>query len=70
MQDDRARPWWRFGLVWMVIAGPALMVMVGFTLLYLAITIPDPVEDSYYHQGVEAQRDRAATGVVPKATKP
>ncbi|MDR3451981.1 MAG: FixH family protein [Rhodoferax sp.] len=74
MKNDRARrPWWKFGLLWMVIAGPALMVMISFTLAYLAIAFPDPVEDSYYHQGVETHRDGAAIGAVPKvpmATKP
>lgn len=68
MKDDCARrPWWKFGLLWMVIAGPALMIMVSFALAYLAVAFPDPVEDSYYHQRVETYRDRATLGAVPKA---
>ncbi|WP_077563489.1 FixH family protein [Polaromonas sp. C04] len=68
MKDDRARrPWWKFGLLWMVIAGPALMVMISFTLAYLAVTFPDPVEDSYYHQGAGTHRGAATLGAVPKA---
>jgi hypothetical protein len=38
-----AKPWWSFGMVWMIIAGPALVVVAAFVTLYLAITIPDPV---------------------------
>ena len=37
------KPWWSFGMVWMVIAGPAVVVVAAFITLYLAITIPDPV---------------------------
>lgn len=42
-------PWWRFGHVWLVIAGPALVVVAGFVTLYLALRFPDPVitEDGY-----------------------
>ena len=36
-------PWWKFGHVWLVIAGPALVVVASFATLYLAITRPDPV---------------------------
>ena len=38
-----AKPWWTFGMVWMIISGPALVVVAAFATLYLAITIPDPV---------------------------
>jgi uncharacterized protein len=47
-------PWWKFGHVWLVIAGPALVVVAGFVTLYLALRFPDPVitEDAY-RQGLE-----------------
>lgn len=35
--------WWRLPIVWMVIAGPALVVVAGFVTLGLAIRHPDPV---------------------------
>ena len=41
--SDSAKPWWKFGHVWMVIAGPAIVVVAGFVTLYLAISRPDPV---------------------------
>jgi uncharacterized protein len=36
-------PWWRFPMVWLVIAGPAVVVVASFLTLALAIARPDPV---------------------------
>lgn len=36
-------PWWRHGMVWLVIGGPALVVVASFATLALAIAYPDPV---------------------------
>ncbi len=36
-------PWWRLPIVWLVIAGPALVVMASFATLALALLNPDPV---------------------------
>lgn len=36
-------PWWRVGLMWMVIGGPATVVVAGFATLAIAIMNPDPV---------------------------
>lgn len=35
--------WWRLPIVWLVIAGPALVVVASFVTLALAILNPDPV---------------------------
>ena len=35
--------WWRLPIVWMVIGGPALVVVASFVTLALAIQNPDPV---------------------------
>jgi hypothetical protein len=75
------KPWWSFGMVWMVIAGPAVVVVAAFITLYLAITFPDPVLPTEAlnprsamqnkNQLEEAMapamqaRNHAATGVVP-----
>lgn len=48
--------WWRLPIVWMVIAGPAIVVVASFTTLALAILNPDPV--------LEAPQARVA-GEVP-----
>ena len=36
-------PWWKFGHVWLVIAGPLIVIVAGFVTLWLAISRPDPV---------------------------
>ncbi|MEN9995992.1 MAG: hypothetical protein RL462_768 [Pseudomonadota bacterium] len=82
---SNAKPWWSFGMVWMVIAGPAVVVVAAFATLYLAITIPDPVlptEALNPRNAIENQgkldaamapamqaRNHAATGVVPGKQK-
>lgn len=47
--SESPMPWWRFGYVWLVIAGPAIVVVAAFVTLFLALRYPDPVlsEDSY-----------------------
>ena len=47
-------PWWKFGYVWLVLDGPAIVVVASFITLYLAITRPDPVvSKNYYREGLE-----------------
>ncbi len=54
-------PWWTYGHVWMVIAGPAVVVVASFVTLYLAITRPDPVMDEdYYRKGININKELAA----------
>lgn len=38
-----AAPWWRHGHVWLVISGPAVVVVAGFITVFLAIRYPDAV---------------------------
>lgn len=75
------KAWWNFGYVWLIIAGPALVIVAGIITVYLALSTPDPAVEDYYRKGIEinktldAQRDglvpalqarnHAATGVKP-----
>ncbi|WP_296540756.1 FixH family protein [Rhodoferax sp.] len=44
--------WWQHGFVWMVIAGPAIVVVAGFVTLYLAMSRPNEiVDETTYQQG-------------------
>jgi hypothetical protein len=38
-----AAPWWRFGMVWLVVAGPAIVVVAGLVTAAIAIRGADPV---------------------------
>lgn len=44
-QADQTRPWWRYPIVWMVIGGPAIVVVASFITMGLAIKHVDPVLD-------------------------
>lgn len=72
------RPWWAFGHVWLLIAGPAIVVVASFFTYYLAVSIPDPVLSTHtaatsaengndISQAPAMQaRNHAATGTLPK----
>ncbi len=42
--------WWTFGHVWLVLAGPLLVVVASFITMYIAYTRVDPVVDENYYQ--------------------
>ena len=73
MQKNALRstgPWWKFGLVWMVFSGPAIVVVAAFATLYLAVTRPDPViSEDYYRKGIEINntqgKDVFPAGMAP-----
>lgn len=41
--NKKSVPWWRVGMVWLVLAGPVAVVLASFVTLRLAITHIDPV---------------------------
>lgn len=54
---QKTGPWWTFGHVWLVVAGPALVVVASFITFYLAYSGMDTVVDeNYYQKGVEINR--------------
>lgn len=77
-QAPIARPWWRYGMVWMVIAGPLVVVVAGIVTAVIAFRGADPVvrdaaparisataaEDFDLQPAVQG-RNHAATGTVP-----
>lgn len=38
-----AQPWWRFPIVWMVLGGPAIVVVAGLVTFWIAARDPDPI---------------------------
>ncbi len=77
---EASAPWWKFGHVWLVLAGPAIVVIASCFTFYIALTRPDPVvSEDYYQKGIEINktlerspslapaqqaRNHAATGVI------
>ena len=63
-----ARPWWKHGMVWMIISGPAVVVVAGVATIVIAVRTPDPVvTPDYYRRGIELNKTLAARD---KATLP
>lgn len=63
MQDpsNPPAPWWTHGFLWLVISGPALVVVAAIATVWLAVLHPDPVtETDYYRRGMEINKRLAA----------
>ncbi len=39
--QHNAAPWWRFGIVWFALAGPAIVVVASFATLGIALARAD-----------------------------
>lgn len=53
-QEQASLPWWRYPLMWLVVGGPALVVMAAIVTAWIAMRDPDPVVDpDYYRKGIE-----------------
>jgi hypothetical protein len=60
MQENKTPPWWKFGHMWLVVGGPAVVVVASFATLYLAIMSPNPIIDTQ----AEIQQDQVAAPVT------
>lgn len=62
MQNPRAasKPWYRESWPWLLMAGPAIVVVAGFVTLYIAWSTDDGViAEDYYKQGLLINRQLA-----------
>ena len=59
-------PWWRYGMLWLVMSGPLVVAVAGFITAYIAFTGSDPlVSAEPAGTPAIAARNHAATGAVP-----
>jgi hypothetical protein len=61
-------PWWKYGHVWMVLSGPAVVVIASFFTFYLAyIGMDTLVDEDYYRKGVvlNQTQEAAPTNLAP-----
>lgn len=57
VNEADAGPWWRHPLMWMVVGGPAVVVVAAIATAWIAMRAPDPVvEPDYYRKGIEINR--------------
>lgn len=64
--EDSKQPWWRFPMVWMVIGGPAVVVVAGIVTAVIAVrgadvVITDTGEKSFADKPAVQGRNHAAT---------
>ena len=64
--NTQVLPWYKYKMVWMIIAIPAASVIAGINMIYLAVNTDDGlVVDDYYKEGMainqSLQRDKIAT---------
>ena len=65
---DSTAPWWKFGYVWLIVAGPAIVVVASFVTFYLAVTRPDPVvTEDYYRKGIEINKTLDSAAIAANA---
>ena len=43
--EQTSGPWWRFGIVWLVVGGPAVVVVAATVTAFIAIVGADPPVD-------------------------
>ncbi|AMO24759.1 hypothetical protein GCM10027034_08940 [Ramlibacter solisilvae] len=59
-EPNEPKPWWKHGQVWLLISGPAAVVVAGVVTMWLAVSSPDPViAEDYYRQGLEINQQLA-----------
>ena len=66
--EPRSGPWWKYGHMWLVLGGPAVVVVAAIATTVIAVRGADPVVDSdYYRTGVNinAQLRANAASVAP-----
>jgi hypothetical protein len=58
-EQTASSPWWRYGYVWLLIAGPVAVILASMVTIYLALRSPDPAIDDYYRKGMEINKTLA-----------
>ena len=60
---NKTAPWWTYGHVWLVISGPAVVVVAAIVTAVIAVRGADPIVESDYHRrGIEINKTLAAQG--------
>jgi hypothetical protein len=55
--SSQGAPWWTYGHVWLVIAGPLAVVIAALVTAWIAIRNPDPVlAEDYYRRGLDINK--------------
>ena len=64
------RPWWRHGHVWLVVAGPAVVVVASCVTFFIAARGADPVvAEDYYRRGIQINQQLARERALMPASQ-
>lgn len=58
-------PWWRHAMVWLVVGGPAIVVVASFVTLALALRHPDPALRTTMASAQHAPAEDASDATQP-----
>lgn len=62
------KAWWREPMMWLVVGGPASVVVAGVVTAVIAVRGADPVLDTHGEQTAVQARNHAATPAAPTPT--
>lgn len=66
--EETGQAWWRYPMMWLVVGGPAVVVLASVLTLTLAIRHPDPVlNENQQATAVTADQDQAVMMPAMKA---
>jgi len=65
MHKNIEQPWWKFGYVWLIIAGPLSVIIASIITVSYAINTPDPAIEDYYVKGQNINKTLAAKKMAP-----
>ena len=67
-KKEDTKPWWAYPHLWMVLGGPAVVVVASLVTVYVAMTHQDPViDENYYQNGLNINKvlaEKAAQAVT------
>jgi hypothetical protein len=58
-------PWWRVGMLWLVVGGPLAVVVASLVTAVIAYRGADPVLDEYQNAGRQSAQADSKTPVLP-----
>lgn len=62
--EQPSGPWWKYGHMWLVLGGPAIVVVAAIVTTVIAVRGADPVVDSnYYNNGVNINQQLRAQAI-------
>lgn len=54
MPENQTKAWWHHGYAWLVLGGPAAVIIASLITVYIAVSHRDSlVDEDYYRKGIE-----------------